>query len=280
VSGGRLIVCPTPIGNLEDITLRVLAALREADVVACEDTRRTRVLLDRYGVSAKLLSYHEHNERERATELVGRMREGSVVALVSDAGMPLVSDPGFVLVRACVAAGLAVDVLPGPSAALSALVASALPADHWRFAGFLPRKRSELEREFSSAETLVAFESPRRVASSLAVLAELDRDRPVAVCRELTKIHEEVVRGSAAEIAARYAAEAPRGEVVLVVGAAPAREADTAPALDALRRLVDAGAKPRPAAGVVAELTGVPANTLYRGLTERSGQPGPPSPDA
>jgi 16S rRNA (cytidine1402-2'-O)-methyltransferase len=280
VSGGRLIVCPTPIGNLEDITLRVLAALREADVVACEDTRRTRVLLDRYGVSAKLVSYHEHNERERATELVGRMREGSVVALVSDAGMPLVSDPGFVLVRACVAAGLAVDVLPGPSAALSALVASALPADHWRFAGFLPRKRSELEREFSSPETLVAFESPRRVASSLAVLAELDRDRPVAVCRELTKIHEEVVRGSAAEIAARYAAEAPRGEVVLVVGAAPAREADTAPALDALRRLVDAGAKPRPAAGVVAELTGVPANTLYRGLTERSGQPGPPSPDA
>ncbi len=280
MSGGRLIVCPTPIGNLEDITLRVLAALREADVVACEDTRRTRVLLDRYGVSAKLVSYHEHNERERATELVGRMREGSVVALVSDAGMPLVSDPGFVLVRACVAAGLAVDVLPGPSAALSALVASALPADHWRFAGFLPRKRSELEREFSSAETLVAFESPRRVASSLAVLAELDRDRPVAVCRELTKIHEEVVRGSAAEIAARYAAEAPRGEVVLVVGAAPAREADTAPALDALRRLVDAGAKPRPAAGVVAELTGVPANTLYRGLTERSGQPGPPSPDA
>ncbi|HWK17335.1 MAG TPA: SAM-dependent methyltransferase, partial [Solirubrobacteraceae bacterium] len=136
---------------------------------------------------------------------------------------------------------------------------------------FLPRKRSELEREFSSAETLVAFESPRRVGASLAVLAELDPDRPVAVCRELTKIHEEVVRGSAAEIAARYAAEAPRGEVVLVVGAAPAREADIAPALDALRRLVEAGAKPRPAAGVVAELTGVPANTLYRALTDRSG---------
>ena len=118
VSGGRLIVCPTPIGNLEDITLRVLAALREADVVACEDTRRTRVLLDRYGVNAKLVSYHEHNESERAAELVPRMREGAVVALVSDAGMPLVSDPGFVLVRACVAAGLAVEVLPGPSAAV------------------------------------------------------------------------------------------------------------------------------------------------------------------
>ena len=129
---GRLIVCPTPIGNLEDVTLRVLAALREADVVACEDTRRTRILLDRYGVNARLVSYHEHNEDERARELVARMRDGATVALVSDAGMPLVSDPGFVLVRACVAAGLAVEVLPGPSAALAALVVSGLPAQRWR----------------------------------------------------------------------------------------------------------------------------------------------------
>ncbi len=267
MTGGRLIVCPTPIGNLEDVTLRVLAALREADVVACEDTRRTRVLLDRYGVKAKLVSYHEHNESERAGELVARMREGAVVALVSDAGMPLVSDPGFVLVRACVAAGLAVDVLPGPSAAVSALVASALPADRWRFAGFLPRKRSELERVLGSPETLVAFESPRRVGASLAVLASLDPDRPVAVCRELTKVHEEVVRGTASELAARYASEPPRGEVALVVGPAPAAEADLPPALAALRRLVDAGAKPRVAAGVVAELTGASANALYRALT-------------
>src|SRR5690242_11045368 len=178
---GRLVVCPTPIGNLEDVTLRVLAALREADVVACEDTRRTRVLLDRYGVNAKLVSYHEHNERERADELVARMRAGETVALVSDAGMPLVSDPGFVLVRACVAAGLAVEVLPGPSAALSALVASALPADRWRFEGFLPRKKSELEAVFATPETLVAFESPRRVAASLAVHAAADPERPVAV---------------------------------------------------------------------------------------------------
>ncbi len=138
MSEGRLVVCPTPIGNLQDVTLRVLSALRDADVVACEDTRRTRVLLDRYGVSAALVSYHEHNERTRAPQLVERMRRGDVVALVSDAGMPLVSDPGFELVQACVGAGLAVEVLPGPSAALSALVASALPADTWRFAGFLP----------------------------------------------------------------------------------------------------------------------------------------------
>jgi 16S rRNA (cytidine1402-2'-O)-methyltransferase len=268
---GRLIICPTPIGNLEDVTLRVLAALREADVVACEDTRRTRVLLDRYGVKGHLVSYHEHNERARARELVARMLAGAVVALVSDAGTPLVSDPGFVLVRDSVAAGLAVEVLPGPSAALAALVASALPADRWRFAGFLPRKRNELERVLSEPDTLVAFESPRRVASTLAVLAELDPERPVAVCRELTKVHEEVVRGSAAELAARYASQAPRGEVVLVVGAASdgAGAHATGPALDALRTLVEAGAKPRPAAGVVSELTGVPANTLYRALTDR-----------
>jgi 16S rRNA (cytidine1402-2'-O)-methyltransferase len=267
IAAGRLIVCPTPIGNLEDITLRVLAALREADLVACEDTRRTRVLLDRYGVNATLLSYHEHNETARSAELVRKMHAGKVVALVSDAGMPLVSDPGFVLVRACVAAGLAVEVLPGPSAALAALVASALPADRWRFAGFLPRKRSELELAFAGEETLVAFESPRRVAASLAVLAELDPDRRVAVCRELTKLHEEVARGTAAELAERYGAEAPRGEVVLVIGGAPPSEADFAKALDAVRRLVAAGAKPRPAATIVAELTGAAANALYKALT-------------
>jgi 16S rRNA (cytidine1402-2'-O)-methyltransferase len=264
---GRLIVCPTPIGNLEDVTLRVLSALREADVVACEDTRRTRVLLDRYGVSATLVSYHEHNERARAAELVARMQEGAVVALVSDAGMPLVSDPGYVLVEACVAAGLAVEVLPGPSAALAALVASALPADHWRFGGFVPRKEGERARLWAAEETLVVFESPRRLAATLASLAAVDPQRPVAVCRELTKVHEEVVRGTAAELAQRYGAEEPRGEIVVVVGGAPAGSADRAAALDALQRLVDAGARVRPAAAVVAELTGVSANELYRSLS-------------
>ena len=192
---GRLVVCPTPIGNLEDVTLRVLAALREADLIACEDTRRTRILLDRYGVTAPLLSYHEHNERERAGDLVARMRAGETVALVSDAGMPLVSDPGYVLVQACVAAGLPIEVLPAP-AALAALVACALPSDRWRFVGFLPRKRGDLLRMFATPETLVAFEAPRRVAT-LEALAEQDPERPVAVCRELTKLHEEVGRGTA-----------------------------------------------------------------------------------
>ncbi|MCP9490977.1 MAG: 16S rRNA (cytidine(1402)-2'-O)-methyltransferase [Solirubrobacteraceae bacterium MAG38_C4-C5] len=266
---GRLVVCPTPIGNLEDVTLRVLSVLREADVVACEDTRRTRVLLDRYGVSAKLVSYHEHNERARTTELVERMQANGVVALVSDAGMPLVSDPGFVLVRACVAAGLEVEVLPGPSAPVAALVASALPADTWRFVGFLPRKVGERREVFARPETVVAFESPGRVAATLRALAAEDPDRGVAVCRELTKVHEEVVRGSAAELAERYTQQAPRGEVVLVVAGAPAGPGrEEAPAVDALRRLVEAGARPRAAATVVAELTGLRANALYRALTE------------
>jgi len=268
VTGGRLIVCPTPIGNLEDVTLRVLSALRDADVVACEDTRRTRVLLERYGVQASLISYHEHNERERAAELVSRMQDGAVVALVSDAGMPLVSDPGYVLVQGCVAAGLEVEVLPGPSAALAALVASALPADVWRFAGFLPRKRGALLAVLGSPETVVAFESPKRVSASLAVLAELDPSRPVAVCRELTKMHEEVVRGTAAELAERYSSAPPRGEVVLVIGGAPPAEGLDPAAVDAVRQLVDAGARARVAARVVADLTGAPANALYREVAE------------
>jgi len=272
-------VCPTPIGNLEDVTLRVLAALRDADLIACEDTRRTRTLLDRYGVNAKLVSYHEHNEQHRAQELVGRMKKGDTVALVSDAGMPLVSDPGFVLVRACVAAGLAVEVLPGPSAAIAALVASALPADRWRFTGFLPRKKGDLRRVFSEGGgTLVTFESPRRIPATLALLAEMDPERQAAVCRELTKVHEEVVRGSAAELAGRYGDAAPKGEVVLVLGPSAADRAEGSgeaaavgsgePAgLEQVRRLVDSGAKPRVAAGAVAELTGGSANALYRALT-------------
>jgi 16S rRNA (cytidine1402-2'-O)-methyltransferase len=270
---GRLVVCPTPIGNLEDVTLRVLSALREADLVACEDTRRTRVLLDRYGVKGRLVSYHEHNERARSAELVSRMQAGAVVALVSDAGMPLVSDPGYVLVRACVAAGLPVEVLPGPSAAITALVASGLPASEWHFHGFLPRKKGELRRVLSGlAGTVVAFESPRRVPGTLALLASLDPAREVAVCRELTKAHEEVVRGTAAELAERYADAPPRGEVVLVLGPAggsgEGAAATPEPAgLDALRRLVEAGAHPRKAAGVVAELTDGSANALYRALT-------------
>jgi 16S rRNA (cytidine1402-2'-O)-methyltransferase len=263
---GRLIVCPTPIGNLEDVTLRVLSALREADVIACEDTRTTKVLLDRYGVSAERVRYDAHAERRVAPRLVERMRSGAVVALVSDAGMPLVSDPGLVLVQACMAAGLEVEVLPGPSAALAALVASGMEATTWRFVGFLPRKKGLLAEVFASPEVVVAFESPRRVGTSLAVLAGVDPDRAVAVCRELTKVYEEVVRGTANEVAARFP-EPPKGEITLVLGCAPADTApeDDAAPIAAVAELVAAGAGRRQAADVVARLTGVARKRLYSG---------------
>jgi 16S rRNA (cytidine1402-2'-O)-methyltransferase len=264
---GRLLVCPTPIGNLEDVTLRVLDALRDADVVACEDTRHTRVLLDRHGIRRPLLSVHEQNERSRAAEIVRRISAGELVALVSDAGTPLVSDPGFAVVRACLAGGLAVEVLPGPSAVVTALVASGLPAERWRFAGFLPRRRAELEELLlDSPETLVAFESPRRLAGTLALLAEREPGRPAAVCRELTKLHEEVRRGPLSELAEHYSANPARGEVVLVLGAAAGGSAELAEALAALGEIVAAGAKARPAAAAVGRLTGLAPNELYREL--------------
>jgi 16S rRNA (cytidine1402-2'-O)-methyltransferase len=198
------------------------------------------------------------------------MREGALVALVSDAGTPLVSDPGFALVRAAIAAEIPLEVLPGPSAALTALVASGLPVDRWRFVGFLPRARRELESLLAeAAETLVAFESPRRLAASLGALAARDPGRPVAVCRELTKLHEEVRRGSAAELAEHYRDHPARGEVVLVCGAAAPGTPRREEALAALRELVAAGAKPRPAAAAIGRLTGLAANELYRELTGR-----------
>jgi 16S rRNA (cytidine1402-2'-O)-methyltransferase len=269
---GRLVVCPTPIGNLEDVTLRVLDALMRADLIACEDTRHTRVLLQRHGISAHLVSLHEHNERARAAELAARIAAGALVALVSDAGTPLLSDPGFVLLRACREAELPIDVLPGPSAVTTAVVAAGLPAERWCFVGILPRARRELDRLLAGAtETLVAFESPRRLAATLAVLAARDPGRPVAVCRELTKLHEEVRGGTAGELAAHYREQPARGEVVLVIGAAAPESLAREEALAVVRSLTAAGARPRAAATAVAKLTGLAANELYRELT-RAGQ--------
>jgi 16S rRNA (cytidine1402-2'-O)-methyltransferase len=269
---GRLVVCPTPIGNLEDVTLRVLDALARAEVIACEDTRHTRVLLERHGISARLVSFHEHNERARATELAARIAAGALVALVSDAGTPLVSDPGFALMRACREAGLPIEVLPGPSAVITALLASGLPAERWCFVGFLPRARGELEALLAGArETVVSFESPRRLAGTLALLAERSPGRPAAVCRELTKLHEEVRRGTAGELAAHYREHPARGEVVLVLGGAAPVGPDREDAVAALRSLTEAGARARPAAAAVAKLTGLRANELYRELTRSGG---------
>jgi 16S rRNA (cytidine1402-2'-O)-methyltransferase len=270
---GRLLVCATPIGNLDDVTLRVLQALREADVVACEDTRRTQILLERHDIqTTRLVSLHEHNERARADELAARVRAGETVALVSDAGTPLISDPGFALVRACVQEELTVEVLPGPSAVLTALIVSGLPVARWRFVGFLPRKRAELQGLLAGLEeTTIAFESPRRLAATLSLLAGFDPDRPVTVCRELTKLHEEICRGTAAELAVHYEAHAPRGEIVLAIAAAAPGSERRDRALDALRELVGVGAHPRRAAAVVAKLTETGANEIYRELM-RSGQ--------
>ena len=270
-SVGRLVICPTPIGNLDDVTLRVLDTLRSADVIACEDTRHTSVLLARHAITARLLSLHEHNERARARELVERMRAGAIVALVSDAGTPLISDPGFALVQACLQAGVELEALPGASAVLTALVASGLPSERWRFVGFLPRRRGELLELLGGAgETLIAFESPRRLANTLSLLCEQDPERRLAVCRELTKLHEEVRRGSAAELAEHYREAPARGEVVLVVGASANGGGERTPRADAvlaLSELVAAGAKPRAAASVLARLSGLRANELYRELT-------------
>jgi 16S rRNA (cytidine1402-2'-O)-methyltransferase len=262
-----LAVCATPIGNLEDITLRVLTELREADLVLAEDTRHTRGLLERHGIKARLLSYHEHNEAARVAELLPRLEAGERIALVSDAGLPAISDPGARLVRAALDAGIDVTVLPGASAVETALVASGLAGGRYAFVGFLPRKAGELEalwRETSAwGCPIVAFESPHRLTASLRSLAAFDADREVAVCRELTKRFEQVVRGTAAELAERLV-EPPKGEITLVVGAGAA-EPDAESARQAVADLVAAGTPRGVAAEVVARLTDTSRNDLYRG---------------
>ncbi len=269
---GRLTVCPTPIGNLEDLSERARRALEEADVVACEDTRRTGLLFERLDIPRpRLVSNHEGNEADRARQLAQAIERGAKVVLISDAGTPAISDPGYRLIQACIERALEIEVLPGPSAVITALVASGLPTDRWRFEGFLPRRAGELERVLGGGETVVAFESPRRLPDSLAALAALAPDRPAAVCRELTKLHEEITRGSLAELARRFRSEV-KGEIVVVIGPAASRTAsapDIAFAVDALRRLVQSGARPRAAASVVAALTGTRANDLYTALTGR-----------
>jgi 16S rRNA (cytidine1402-2'-O)-methyltransferase len=266
---GVLSLVGTPIGNLGDLTNRAREALAAADLVAAEDTRRTGRLLRHLGLDKPLLSVFEGNERERVGPILAALRDGRDVALVTDAGMPSVSDPGYRVVRACVDAGLEVRVVPGPSAVTAALAVSGLPTDRFVFEGFLPRKAGDRRERIASLaderRTLVLFESPNRVVATLAELAAaLGPDRPAALCRELTKLHEEVVRGSAGELAARYAADPPRGEIVLVVG--PVDSIDQGvpdEAVAAFRELVDAGAKRRTAASVIARFTGASANDLY-----------------
>jgi 16S rRNA (cytidine1402-2'-O)-methyltransferase len=262
-----LAVCATPIGNLEDVTLRVLRELAEADLVLCEDTRHTKGLLERHGISAKLVSYHRHNEAKRTAELLPRLEAGERIALVSDAGLPGVNDPGARLIASALEAGVPVTVLPGPTAVATALVASGLAGERYQFLGYLPRGGKALAALWSELATwphpAVAFESPQRLPATLRSLAAVSPERPVAVCRELTKRFEEVVRGTAAELAERFA-EPPKGEITLVLGAVAAvGEADESEALRAVGELVGVGIPRRQAVDVVARLARISRNALY-----------------
>jgi 16S rRNA (cytidine1402-2'-O)-methyltransferase len=262
-----LAVCATPIGNLEDVTLRVLSELAEADLVLCEDTRHTRRLLERHGIRARLRSYHEHNEAARTAEVLPRLQAGDRIALVSDAGLPGISDPGARLIGQALEAGVPVTVLPGASAVDTALVASGFVVERYQFLGFLPRGNGALARVWEELASwpwpAVAFESPRRLPATLRSLATADPGRTLAVCRELTKRHEQVVRGRAEDVAEAFA-EPPRGEITLVIGpAAKTESADLTAAAQAVGELVASGLPRRKAAEIVARLTGASRRRLY-----------------
>lgn len=266
-----LAVCATPIGNLEDVTLRVLDELRQAEIVLCEDTRHTAGLLERHGIVAagRLRSYHQHNEASRVAELLPALEAGARMALVSDAGLPAINDPGARLVAAALERAIPVTVLPGPSAVETALAASGLAGEQYRFVGYLPRReveRSALWGDLAEwPHPVVAFESPRRLPAALASLAAAMPTRDVAVCRELTKRFEEVVRGSAAVVAAQFGSP-PKGEITLVLGGAsiPAARARDTMAASAVIELVAEGVPRRQAAALVSRLTGVSKNELYK----------------
>ncbi len=272
---GHLYVVGTPIGNLADLSQRARETLGSVDLVAAEDTRRTGRLLAHLGLKVRMLSFFEGNERQRIDELLDRLREGERVALVSDAGMPAVSDPGFRLLRAAVDAGVEISVVPGPSAVTAALVVSGLPTDRWVFEGFLPRRPSERRERLRALahdpRTVVLFESPLRVITLLRdVLVELG-DRRAAVARELTKLHEEVVRGRVSEVIASLLDSEPRGELVVVIEGAEAVAPDLDEMVEEARRLVADGMRKREAAAAVARRGGGSANEIYGALVDPEG---------
>ncbi len=268
---GRLYVAATPIGNLEDITYRAVRVLGEADLIACEDTRQTRKLLDHYGIRKPTVSYHEHNEAERSAELAERLRGGETIALVSDAGVPLISDPGYRLVRAALECGIVVEPVPGASAVLAALSASGLATDAFHFGGFLPAKPGQraraLEDLADETATLVFYEAPHRILEALETVEQVLGPRPVVVARELTKIHEEFVRGSAAEVRAELAArETIKGEITLLIGKAAEPPPDTTPLDEAVADLVRAGTPRMDAIKQVARKRGLSKRDVYERL--------------
>jgi 16S rRNA (cytidine1402-2'-O)-methyltransferase len=281
---GRLVLCATPIGNLDDVSVRLLRVLAEADLIACEDSRRARKLLSHHGIPVRgLVVYNEGNERTRAPELAGRVGAGATVALISSAGTPAISDPGYRLVRACIDGGLPVEVVPGPTAAIAALVVSGLPPDRFVFEGWLPRKAAERRRRIealqSETRTIVFYVSPHRAPQALLDLAELLGPRPAALVRELTKIHEEVIRSTLPDLAARFGRELPRGEIVLVVGGAP-RSQDAPGRRELARRahaLMRAGTDRREALATVARESGVPRRAVFDALVAQPDEKDPSS---
>jgi 16S rRNA (cytidine1402-2'-O)-methyltransferase len=267
---GLLSIVATPIGNLEDITLRALRTLREADLVLAEDTRHTRVLCTHHGLRPNLRSFHAHSSEGVVEQILGELEAGKHIALVTDAGTPLLSDPGAVLVRAARARGLRVEAVPGPSAITAALTVAALPVDQFRFTGFLPRsgrrRREALQLLAQDSSATVLFESPRRLLDTLEELAALlSAERQLSVCRELTKLHEEVVRGSASELVAHFRDTAPRGEITLVIAGnpQPATELDPEDLDERIRALLESGASTKDAAAQLASETGMRKQELY-----------------
>ena len=270
---GLLYIVATPIGNLEDITYRAVRVLKEAGLIACEDTRHTCKLLEHYGIQTPTISYHEYNEVERSEDLAARMLAGAVVALVSDAGMPLVSDPGYRLVRAAIENGIPVRAIPGPSASLAALAASGLPTDAFHFGGFLPHKPGQrvkaLEALAEEQATLIFYEAPRRILETLEAIERTLGSRPVVVARELTKIHEECLRGTAAEVRAQLAQrEAVKGEITLLIGKATGPPPDDTPVEEAVEALVRGGAPRMGAIKQVARRRGLSKREVYDRLLE------------
>jgi 16S rRNA (cytidine1402-2'-O)-methyltransferase len=270
---GTLYIVATPIGNLEDITLRALRVLREADLIACEDTRQTRKLLDHAGISKPAVSYHDHNEASRTTELIGKLLSGANIALVSDAGTPLISDPGYRVVEAAIEAGIQVVPIPGACAAIAALSASGLPPDSFRFGGFLPPKSSQrrkvLEELTTETCTLIFYEAPHRILDALDDIAAVMGSRRVVVGREITKLHEEFLRGTAAEVRAKLA-DRPvvRGEITLLIGKQEAvKVEDDTPIEDAVRALEAQGMSRMDAIKKVAKDRGIPKREAYKRLT-------------
>jgi 16S rRNA (cytidine1402-2'-O)-methyltransferase len=265
---GLLYLVATPIGNLEDITYRAVRILSEADLIACEDTRQSRKLLDHYNIHKPTISYHDHNEAERTAELAARLVNGAVIALVSDAGMPLVSDPGYRLVRAAVQAGVPVVPIPGPSASLTALAGSGLPTDAFYFGGFLPAKPGQraqlLETLAESQATLIFYEAPHRILEALESIETVLGARPIVVARELTKIHEEFLRGTAAEIRAQLESrDAVKGEITLLIGKATEPPADNRPVDQAVNALIHDGMPRMDAIKLIARRRGLSKREVY-----------------